>query len=239
MDIVSLPKVIVVCFHVDREEVYEFNNFRTAGCLLRVCILPELPTPSFVYRMLRDKNSYAPMIVAAYEFVTMNYRVGDHVVILDTFESVNTKFVLDGQQNRHAAIRELSTALDTGSLHYSSRRGVVGKRIPIKCVFLRSSYGNPLGWSGFDQLLSDLPSSVENVLCFHRRNIRSYDAYAIERGSHGRIKRKECWNSPGSGLSAHDWVAHQTSHIIRYGSSIMISLGPIQSNLLSAVTYSN
>ncbi|KAF8600725.1 hypothetical protein BDV93DRAFT_525176 [Ceratobasidium sp. AG-I] len=145
---------------------------------------------------------------------------------------------MTGRKNRLAAILQLVTALDIGSL-YKSRYVLTGERIPIKCIFLRYLDENPLGWSGVDQLLSELPPTVENFLCYNKHISRGQSAYVIQRGLHGQITRKELWNGPKCYLSAHHWFVPQTSHIIPYDPSDLRYMEFTQVELLSEVIYSN
>ncbi|KAF8597652.1 hypothetical protein BDV93DRAFT_527247 [Ceratobasidium sp. AG-I] len=197
-----------------------------------------MPQPSFVDRLLKRKSHWAPKVKAGYDFVVENYRAGDHVVMLDTVYDSAVTNVMVGRKNRRAAVRELTTALDTGSLD-KSRSDLAGERIPIKCVFLRFSNEDPLGWPGVDQLLSKLPSTVESFLCLDQQRDSGDTAYVIQRGSYGQIRRKELWHSLESSLSAYRWVLFQTSHIIRYNPYDFSYgwFGPVK--LLSTATYYN
>ncbi|KAF8597632.1 hypothetical protein BDV93DRAFT_527235, partial [Ceratobasidium sp. AG-I] len=192
-----------------------------------------MPPPSFLDRMLRRKSPLAPYLQETYEFVVGSYQTGDSVVILDAFRS----FDLITRNYRHTVIRQLAAALDRGFLH-RSKDAIVGESIPIKCVFLCVT-GEDLRWSGVDQLLSDLPSTVENLLCFDGNTDRGSSGYAIERGLYGQIKRKELWHSLWHYIWARPWCFLQISHIIPYGPDDFLKLKYNPKDLLSAVTYPN
>ncbi|KAF8595046.1 hypothetical protein BDV93DRAFT_121721 [Ceratobasidium sp. AG-I] len=115
----------------------------------------------------------------------------------------------------------------------------MGRRISIKCVFLHFPYRGPLQWSGVDRLLSHLPSTVENLLCFYEHTRDGYSASAIQRGLHGQVKRKEYWHSPHTLPSTFDWVMLQTSHIIPYRSINLSYFKSHPVNLLCTETYVN
>ncbi|KAF8594338.1 hypothetical protein BDV93DRAFT_565535 [Ceratobasidium sp. AG-I] len=188
-----------------------------------------MPPPSFLDRMLRRKSPLESYLKETYEFVVGNYQAGDTVMILDTIVYLISVNLL-ARKNRHTAIRQLAAALDRGFLH-KSRGAVVGERIPIKCVFLRF-LDEDLRWSGVDQLLSDLPSTVEN------KNSGS-SAYAIERGLYGQIKRKELWHSQERYAEVNSWILLQTGHIIPYGPDDFVEFKYNPKDLLNAVTYPN
>ncbi|KAF8594339.1 hypothetical protein BDV93DRAFT_565536 [Ceratobasidium sp. AG-I] len=223
MEVVSMPRVIVVYFQIPQTYDNYHERFRAAGCLAHACMLTDAPTPSVMNRMLRRrKKPLARYVKDAYEFVVGNYQAGDSVVIIDTLSHNNYDDSLILQNNRHTVIRELSAALDNGSLHKSSN-AATDERIPIKCVFLCFSGPDPRR-SGMNELLSYFPPTTENLLCFNKNTIVDYRAYAIQRGSYGRIKRKEVrtigyvqttttntkhlqlWRSPNSYFSAYYWV---------------------------------
>jgi len=87
--------------------------------------------------------------------------------------------------------------------------------------------------------LTELPPTLENLLCFDRHLDKGYHAYTIERGSYGRIKRKESWHAPQEDLWASYWVMFQMSHIIPYDQADWGDTCYDLRKLLSAVTYSN
>ncbi|KAF8597636.1 hypothetical protein BDV93DRAFT_610252 [Ceratobasidium sp. AG-I] len=152
MDIVRIPRVIVVYFQELGEGTLYTRAFRQAGCLLHKCTVPDLPPRSFVDQILRRKSPFESYLKEMYEFVVENYLPGDSVVILDTYWYFDPENLL-ALKNRHTAIRHLAAALDRGFLHKSTG-AMVHERIPIKCVFLRFS-DEDLRWSGVDQLLSE------------------------------------------------------------------------------------
>ncbi|KAF8595045.1 hypothetical protein BDV93DRAFT_121700 [Ceratobasidium sp. AG-I] len=200
MDIVPAPRVIIVCFQISGETNEFLEICRESWCLVHGCTLPYVPPASFLDRMLRRNAPPAAEVRAAYDFLVASYRAGDHVVLVDS--------VYPGRHSdlsRHTTIRQFVTALDTGFLH-KPRSGSVGERIPIKCIFFRFTLPRPLVWSGVDQLLSDLPTTVENLLCFDKRPGLGFSAYAIERGSYGRIRRKESWHSSKTCPITFRWV---------------------------------
>ncbi|KAF8595035.1 hypothetical protein BDV93DRAFT_528938 [Ceratobasidium sp. AG-I] len=240
MDIVPAPRVIVVEFQSERDLKGDlrFGGFRGAACLEHACILPDVLPPSVLDRMLGHKNPYVPNVEAAYEFVVRNYRAGDYVVMLDAEFDPSTTSEMAVRKIRHAAIRQLAKALDTGTFH-KSRRDLAGGRIPIKCIFLRFTCEDPLGWSGVDQLLLGLPSTVENFLCFDGHISGGYSAYAIERGSLGRINRKESWHGSIIYLPTYYWVVLQTTHIIQYDPAVLVHAQFGRGELFSTAIYPN
>ncbi|KAF8597637.1 hypothetical protein BDV93DRAFT_513138 [Ceratobasidium sp. AG-I] len=64
-------------------------------------------------------------------------------------------------------------------------------------------------------------------------------AYAIERGLHRQVKRKELWRIHECRAWIEYWFLLQISHIIPYGPDDMIEFKYNSDDLLSAVTYSN
>ncbi|KAF8597638.1 hypothetical protein BDV93DRAFT_547791, partial [Ceratobasidium sp. AG-I] len=164
MDVVPTPRVIMVCFLLAWEFHYSVRTFRDSGCLVYECIISEVYPPSFLDRVLRRKDPSAQKVQAAYDFIEKNYQSGDSVMIFDAICNSRGRDDAISQRGRHNAIRQLAKALDTGSLH-KSRTGSAGKRIPIKCMYLDFFNQDLLGWPGVNQLLSDLPFKVDNVLC--------------------------------------------------------------------------
>ncbi|KAF8593379.1 hypothetical protein BDV93DRAFT_585834 [Ceratobasidium sp. AG-I] len=138
-------------------------------------------------------------VQVAYQFVVDNYRSGDSVVLFG--------WMWDDDRMgdpRYVALQQLAKALDKGNFTITSGRSVVSSRIPIK------SYENLLRL-GFNQVLSDFPLTVEHVFCSS-----DHDAYVVQRGLKGQIKRKEMWLSDDGLFGGQvSWMmALQTSHII-------------------------
>ncbi|KAF8594335.1 hypothetical protein BDV93DRAFT_529365 [Ceratobasidium sp. AG-I] len=231
-------RVILVFVYTGWQGNLDPEYFSEAGCLVHRCKLPAVPS-SFLGRMLK-RNSPAPAVKAAYEFVVGNYRTGDDVVIFDASTGLRKIHALIAQNIRHTVIRQLAEALNAGSLDKSGS-GSAGGRVPIKarCVLLQFNVGGPLRWSGVEQALSGLPSTVETFLCSGRSVTGDYNAYAIQRDSCGRIKRKECCYSSGNNLPWFGWLMFQTRHIIGYNPSHSWRIPFDHLELLSAKNYFN
>ncbi|KAF8607108.1 hypothetical protein BDV93DRAFT_301358 [Ceratobasidium sp. AG-I] len=160
------------------------------------CVLPNI-SRSLFKRILR-RQPYASQVRAAYHFIVENYRSGDFVMLFG--------WMWDDKLGdpRYVALRQLAKAID---------KGLLGERIPIKCVCIGLQLHKNLQWPGFGQVLSHFPFTVENIFC-----LSDHAAYAAQRGLEGKVKRKEIW------LSDHGFcerqvmwmVALQTSHIIDY-----------------------
>ncbi|KAF8594334.1 hypothetical protein BDV93DRAFT_611910 [Ceratobasidium sp. AG-I] len=231
------PRVIVVYFQLPGEDNEHLEIFRKAGCLVHGCKLPNVPSPSFIDRMIKRKSPWIPNIQPAYDFVVGNYRGEDEVVILDTLLDRMYNSDLVGQKTRHTAIRQLAAALEKAFLHKPGN-GSTGERIPIKCVFLQFTYEGQIEWPEVDQLFSDFPSPVENFLCFNDCISGGYSAYAMQRGSYRQVKRKESWHSPTGGLSTLSWFMLQSSHFISHDPTHLVNL-TFSVESLSKIIYSN
>ncbi|KAF8600112.1 hypothetical protein BDV93DRAFT_589930 [Ceratobasidium sp. AG-I] len=193
-------------------------------------------------RMFRRDDPYQSQIEVAHRFVMDNYQPGDYVILLGRMWDE----MLDG--SRYVAIRQLATHLDTGTTPGASRHSVPHGRVPVTCVYLDYAseqvlYEQMLQLSTADRILSDFPSTIENLLC-----TGYYDAYVIQRGVPGFAIRKETWMSGGSLRHAWlDWLMLQTGHVIRYDpmdlvdsqnpSGLIRMIG--QPELLSTMTHLN
>ncbi|KAF8607104.1 hypothetical protein BDV93DRAFT_301289 [Ceratobasidium sp. AG-I] len=182
------PKAIAIvlrqAWFIDIHEGYAkiMSRARTQ-CLVHDCPLPNISRSPF-RRIFGYGQPYESQVQAAYQFVVDNYRSGDSVMLfgwMPESEQVNPRYI---------AIQQLAKALDNGSLSDPSESNMGSGGIPIKsvCIYFRSREN--LSWSEFDQVLSDFPFTVENILCSS-----SYDAYVIQRGMNGQIRRKEMWTS--------------------------------------------
>ncbi|KAF8597609.1 hypothetical protein BDV93DRAFT_610295 [Ceratobasidium sp. AG-I] len=205
-------------------------------CHVHRAILPD-ESPSTFARMFRRSSSYQSQIDAAHRFVVESYQPGDDVMLLSWFSDE----IIGGPG--YNAIRQLATALDAGILAGPSKGSVPTSRVPIKCLYLDHSYSQQLRWSVVDRVLSDFPPTLGNLLC--DGDLR---AYVVQRGSWGRVIRKEAWmTSYSPSLPWLDWLVVQTSHILKYDQSDLVDFNNPSGlvprmerpKLLSATTHLN
>ncbi|KAF8598402.1 hypothetical protein BDV93DRAFT_526757 [Ceratobasidium sp. AG-I] len=233
------PKAIMVMFYRQSSDPKSFEAIlarSTTECRVHQSHPPNISS-SFVTRIFKQNDSYQPQIKAAHRFVVENYRPGDHVMLFGWVDYWNAG------GPRYEAIRQLAAALAENTRTETSGSKRFSGEIPIKCVYLQFMAGQALQWSLVDQALSDLPSTVENLLC-----IDFNSAYMVERGLHRQIVRKEAWLSTGDIWQAQvAWFVLQTSRFIKYNSRDLVFsnnssglLGKLdQPKLLRATTSSN
>ncbi|KAF8606140.1 hypothetical protein BDV93DRAFT_361879 [Ceratobasidium sp. AG-I] len=88
-------------------------------------------------------------------------------------------------------------------------------KISIKCVYLKYGGYVNLQHSGVDQVSSDFPSTIENMLYLNGDN-----AYVVQRDLRGQIRRKEIWYTDSDTPAVRlGWLVLQTRHILDYGSN--------------------
>ncbi|KAF8601956.1 hypothetical protein BDV93DRAFT_607778 [Ceratobasidium sp. AG-I] len=199
MNATSLPKVIAVILWGDDYTPISWGKYNSIlGRSVTEWRIhkPNLKSESqsLFARVFRPNAPYQSQMMEAQRFVIENYNRGDHVMLLDWWLD-------DIGGPRYTAIRQLATALTTGSSARTFESNLPSDRIPIKCIYLDFSFIEIPQHSIIDRVLSDFPSTVENLLF-----MSSQQACAVQRGTDGRVMRKEMWlKSEYLGRAWVDW----------------------------------